>query len=189
MRVRRKISVKAYRAEGGADYGPALRPRADGRLVPWGGAAAIEVESRLDPGITDRARLIRGARRRDVLLDLEARRLISKRMRDAAEQFLEDCSIAAGASAGDVVGLPAVTGPRSGLPERQVAAIGRITQVRVLLGLNNGTVFWWVVFFNRSIHDYEREHKLRNGTGAALFRDALQALDEHYHRTTTRNRA
>jgi hypothetical protein len=72
-------------------------------LVEWGGAAMIEVGSRYDPDITDRQRLIRGARRRDVLLDLEARRVITKRMRDAAEQFLEDCSIAAGASAADEI--------------------------------------------------------------------------------------
>ena len=181
MPKRRTASVKTYRAEGGADYGPALRPRADGRLVAWGGAAAIELETRDDPSIVDRRRPVRGARRRDVLCDLQARRVITKRMRDAAEQFLDDCSIASGGSAGDEIGMPGVQGPRVGLPERQVRAITRINAVRLALGLNNGTVFWWVIFDNRSLGDYETSYRLRTGTASELLRAALTALDQHYH--------
>jgi hypothetical protein len=36
MRAKRKVTIKAYTAEGGADYGPALRPRTDGRLGRMG---------------------------------------------------------------------------------------------------------------------------------------------------------
>jgi hypothetical protein len=110
-------------------------------------------------------------------------------MRDAAEQFLDDCSIAAGSTAGDEVGMPCILGARSGLPERQVAAITRVNRVRHLLGFNNGTVFWWVVFENRSLNEYENVHRLRSGNATELLRQALDALDNHYHRTTERESA
>lgn len=140
----------------------------------------VEIESRDDPDLTDRRRIVRGARRRDALSDLEARKVISKRMRDAAEQFLEDCSIASGASGGDFPGMPSVPGPRSGLPERQVGAITRVNHVRHLLGMNSGTVFWWVVFQNGSLRAYEDAHHMRNGAATKMLKAALDALDAHY---------
>ncbi len=141
----------------------------------------MAIEYRNDPSVSDRRRVVRGARRRDVMQDLLARKVITKRMADAAERFLTDCSIASGSSAGDLIGMPTVLGTRSGLPERQVRAIARINAVRLQLGLNSGTVFWWVVFRNAPLDAYEARHHLRNGTASEMLRDALTALDEHYH--------
>lgn len=181
MRKRRKSHDLAVAPDGGADFGPALRLSRDGRLRPWGGAAQVVLETREDPSKPEQRQVVRGTRRRDALFDLEARRVITKRMFDAGEQFLEDCSIASGGSAGDAIGMPSVTGPRTGLPERQVNAITRINEVRHLLGLNEGTVFWWVLFSNGALNDYEKRHHLRNGTASGMLCNALDALDDHYN--------
>jgi hypothetical protein len=181
MPRRRKPSVPSYKVEGGVDYGPSLRLSRDGRMKSFGGAAEIAVGYRDDPSVTDHRQIVRGARRRDVLNDLEARHVITKRMRDAAERFLEDCSIACGSSGFDELGMPSVSGPRSGLPERQVKAITRINVVRHLLGLNSGNVLWWVVFENNSVDAWEKRFRQRHGTGSDLLRRGLDALDEHYN--------
>lgn len=188
-RKRKGSSVPSYKVEGGNDYGPSLRLAKDGRMKSFGGAAAIEVVNRDDPSVTDRRHIVRGARRRDVLVDLEARRVITKRMLHAAEQYLDDCSIASGSTASDEVGMPSVLGPRTGLPERQVKAITRINEVRHLLGLNSGTVFWWVVFNNGSLAAYETAHKLRSGSSTDMLRGGLDALDRYYNHGTARNYA
>ncbi len=182
MMRKRKTAITAH---GGADFGPALRPRSDGRLTSWGSAATVEVEDRDDPDFTERKRLVRGARRRDALLDLQARRIISKRMRDAAEQFLDDCSVASGSSAGDDLGLRGLLSCR-GLPERQVAAITRVRLVRQLLSGHSGGVFWWVIFENGSLTAYESAHKMRSGSATTMLKCALQTLDEHYHGASVR---
>jgi hypothetical protein len=176
----RKRKVKGIAVEGGSDYGPSLRLGRDGRLRPWGGASDVVVETRDDPAITTRRTFVRGTRRRNGLAELVSRKTITKRMQDVAEQFLDDCSIAIGASACGITGLPAVHGSYSGFPERQLNAITRVNRIRHLLGLNNGTIFWWVVFDNRGIRDWETLHKAQPGTGSVMLRDALNALDAHY---------
>lgn len=186
MARRRHSNVATFKAEAGADLGPSLRLRADGRYVHWGGAARVEIETRDDPEVVDRRRAVRGARRRDALADLVARRVITKRMSDAAEQFLEDCSIASGGTSADSVGMPSVAGPSAGLPERQLNAIIRIRAVRRLFNLEPGTIFYWCVFENRALGDFEAQHRLRNGFAAGLLREVLDALDDHYHRNTAR---
>jgi hypothetical protein len=174
-------STPSYKAEAGADFGPGLRLDRAGRLVSWGGAALVEVENRDDPDISSRRRIVRGARRSDTLAQLEQRKVITKRMRDAAERFLDDCSIASGGAASYSVGMPRGSGVRAGLPERQVKAITRINQVRHLLGLNSRTVFWAVVFENVSLRDFEVSQRIRNGTAQEMLRAAMTALDNHYH--------
>lgn len=185
MRLRKRDRRTGTRggllAEQGADYGPSLRAGKDGRLRTWGGAVVVELESRDDPEVVDHRRVVRGARRRDVLADLEARSVITKRHVDAAAQFLDDCSIASGASACGITGMPAVHGMRAGLPERQVEAITRINRVRLLLGLNAGTVFWWVIFQGGGVREWELQHRVQTGQGSAMLRTALDALDNHYH--------
>lgn len=176
----RKRQPKGIAAEGGADFGPSLRKGRDGRLRTWGGAVEIEVESRDDPTVVDHRQIVRGARRRNGLAELVSRRTITKRMLDAAEQFLDDCSIASGASASGITGLPAVHGSYNGFPDRQLNAIRRVNTVRLLLGLNSTTVFWWVVFDNRGIREWEERHKEQAGVGSELLRSALEALDAHY---------
>jgi hypothetical protein len=174
-------STPSYKAEAGADFGPGLRLDRAGRLVAWGGAALVEVENRDDPDISSRRRIVRGARRSDTLAQLEQRKVITKRMRDAAERFLDDCSIASGGTASDTVGMPSGPATRAGLPERQVNAITRINRVRRLLGLNTGTVFWAIVFENICLRDFEVKHRMRNGTAQEMLQQALTALDDHYH--------
>lgn len=176
----RKLRTKGFKAEGGADFGPSLRKSKDGRLRPWGGAVELEVGNRDDPSVIDHRQIVRGARRRNGLAELVSRRTITKRMLDAAEQFLDDCSEASGASASGITGLPAVHGSYNGFPERQLKAIARVSTVRLLLGLNSGTVFWWVVFDNGGIRAWETLHKVQPGVGSDLLRAALEALDAHY---------
>jgi hypothetical protein len=174
---------------GEADYGPGLHRAKSGRLTNWGGAAQVEVEYRDDPSVTDHRRPVRGSRRRHALFELLQHRVISKTMFDAAQQFLDDCSIASGGSSADIGGMPYVSGPRTGLPERQVNAITRINEVRHLLGLNDGTIFWWVVFNNGALDAYEARHRLRKGTAADLLRKGLDALEQHYRRGDLRESA
>jgi len=177
---KRKATVRTFRADGGADYGPSLRRAKDGRLVAWGGAAQIDVVSRDDPAAGERRRLVRGARRRDALADLFERGVITKRMRDAAEQFLEDLSIASGSRSGDLLSMPTISGPRSGLPERQVAAIVRVNTVIRVLGFGRGSIVWHVVFDNAPLHAFETRHRLRSGRATELLRASLDTLDGHY---------
>ena len=179
MKLRKRQS-KGFAAEGGADFGPSVRKSRDGRLRSWGGAVAIEIENRDDPSVIDHRQIVRGARRRNGLAELVSRNTITKRMLDAAEQFLDDCSIASGASACGITGLPAVHGSYNGFPDRQLNAIGRVTQVRLMLGLNSGTIFWWVVFDNKGIREWETLHKVQPGEGSDLLRSALDTLDAHY---------
>jgi hypothetical protein len=182
---KRKRGTPGVVAEAGADYGPSLRKGRDGRFRPWGGAVVLDIESRDDPD--NLHAIVRGARRRDGLAELCTRRVITKRHVDAAEQFLDDCSLATGASACGITGMPSVHGARAGLPERQVAAITRINAVRLLLGLHSGTVFWWVVFGNGTVRDWEAAHKMRQGgAGTEMLRAALDALDAHYHGRSAR---
>lgn len=189
--MRRRRGSPGLVAEGGVDYGPSVRLGRDGRYRPWGGAVAIEIESRDDPSVTDHRQIVRGSRRRNTLAHLLALKIITKRHMDAAEQFLDDCSIASGASGcGNLTGMPSLSGPRAGLPERQVEAITRINAVRLLLGLNSGTVFWWVVFNQGGVQDWEIANKMRKGgVGTDLLRTALDALDEHYHGRTAKRHA
>jgi hypothetical protein len=186
---KRRSGVPSVRPEPGSDFGPSLRTAHGGRLVAWGGAATIDLEYRADPAIPEYHKTVRGARRRDVLADLLARHVITKPMRDAAEQFLSDCSIAAGGSSGDLTGMPSHATPRAGLPERQLNAISRINRVRALLGLHDRTVFWHVVFHNLSLNDFENRNHLRSGAATTLLIAALNALDAHYSPPTRRKRA
>src|SRR4051812_27706317 len=80
------------------DYGPEVAHLQDGRLRVIGGAARILIEDRVDPTISDRQQLVRGARRATTLHELKARGVITKFQADAAETFLDDVSLATGSS-------------------------------------------------------------------------------------------
>jgi hypothetical protein len=160
------------------DPGPSLRQQRDGTLEGHG-PGRVELIDVLDTkgNVTGR-----GARRRNVLNDLLARGVIAKRQHDAATRFLDDCSLASGGGlVANFLAMPSASGPRSGLAEVQTAAITRVRQIFHLLGLNNGTVFWWVVFDDKRLDDYDALHKIRKGTASTMFKLALTALDEHYH--------
>lgn len=126
--------------------------------------------------------MVRGARRRNVLQDLRDRDVINKNQIDAAHQFLDDCSLAAGGSArfGPLLGGGA-PGPRAGFPELQSAAVRRVSLAREAARITAGSVFWHVVFQNASLAEYEALHHLRHGTATEMLRDVLDALDQHYH--------
>lgn len=159
------------------DPGPSVRQRTDGTLISRGPGAVELID------VTDAKGTVtgRGARRKNVLNDLLAHSVITKRQYDAADRFLGDCSLASGGGlVANVLAMPASPGPRSGLPEAQTAAITRVRQVFHLLGLNSGTVFWWVVFDDRRLGDYDAAHRQREGTASTMLKAALTALDEHY---------
>jgi hypothetical protein len=187
---RQRFAQHAAAAEPVIDYGPAFK-RNRGRPIAWAGAALVDIETRDDPAITDRRSTIQGARRRHILHELKARAVIDKRMFDAAQAFLDDCSLAVGSSpCGDLgMTIRKSPGPSAGLPERQLCALNRVRDIIVLLDLHTGTVFWWVVFDNGSLADYEQAHKgMPCGKGAAgeALRASLAALDAHYHRGMSR---
>lgn len=187
---RKRDRSRGILAEASVDYGPSFRLNKAGKLVTWGGAATVDVASRDDPTDPARPRTVRGAKRRHALFELHQHRVIDAAMFHAAQDFLDDCSIACGTgSSGEIGGFGGTAGPRSGLPERQTNAITRINEVRNVLGLNEGTIFWHVVFDNGSIRDYEIRHRLQFGTATQMLRDALNALDRHYHRRVIRNNA
>ena len=160
------------------DPGPSMRQRTDGTLISRGPGAVVLVDVKDDKGAVTG----RGARRRNVLDDLLAHSAINKRQHDAANRFLDDCSMAnGGGMVANLMATPSGSGPRSGLPESQTAAIARVRQVVNLLGLNTGTVFYWVVFEDRRLCDYDQAHRIRQGTASKMFKAALDGLDEHYH--------
>jgi hypothetical protein len=164
------------------DPGPSMRQRSDGTLISRGPGAVQLID------VTDAKGNVvgRGARRRNVLTDLFAHGVISKRQHDAANRFLDDCSLASGGGlVANFLAMPTSPGPRSGLPETQTMAITRVRQVFHLLGLNSGTVFWWVIFGDRRLGDYDAAHKVQNGTASRMFKDALTALDENYNGKAT----
>lgn len=175
-----------FRQESGRDYGPSVS-QVDGRMVSWGGAGSVFVETRDDPTVIDRVRPVRGARRRNALLDLHARKIISRRQYNAAENFLDDCSLAQGGRVGDPVYAPPSYDPAAaGVSEVQFLAMERIRRVQMLLGLDDQSAFWWVVFGNGALGDYERLHRMRNGTASEQLSRSLNELDEFYYARTIR---
>jgi hypothetical protein len=174
------------------DPGPSMRQRSDGTLVSHGpGKVELEYRPDIDRAPDSKANrpVVRGARRRNVLTDLFAHGVISKCQHDAANRFLDDCSLASGGGlVANFLAMPTSPGPRSGLPETQTTAITRVRQAFHLLGLNSGTVFWWVVFNDRRLGEYDTAHKQREGTAARMFKDALTALDEHFNGKSDRGR-
>lgn len=182
MRKKRTSSTKPQHVVDANDYGPSVRTGKGGRLSYWGGAAEIVVDTVDDTTVAGRPQTIRRARRRNVMFDLMQRGIIERRHYAASEQFLDDCSIASGGSAGDsIAGMPVASGPRQGLPERQIMAVTRVNVVRHLLGLNDGVVFWWIVFSNGGLGDYEIRYRLPRGQAKGMLVNALDALDAHYH--------
>lgn len=146
----------------------------------WGGAGDVVVEDRPDPLITDRHQTVSGARRRSAIRDLWRRDVIVNRQHHAAMRFLDDCSRASGG--GLVANLFAARGgqPRSALPHSQMVAIGNVRRIFHLLGLNDGTVLWRVLFQDWSLDRFDEANKVRHGTGARLLKAALTALADHY---------
>lgn len=163
------------------DLGPSLSRDAKGRVRRWGGAADVVIETRTDPDHPNRAP-IRAARRRDALSDLLARGSINKRQADAGNRFLDDLCVAAGSSQAGFLGLPGAGVRRDTLPEKQVRAITRVHAVRNRMGLNDRTVFWWVVMDNRGVREWEDRFGQR-GQGMAMLGDALDDLDDFYNRS------
>lgn len=169
------------------DLGPSIRQRSDGRLVSRGpGAVTLEDRPDLDraPDRSGNRPIVRGARRWCVLNDLAAGERITKRQHDAANRFLDDLCTAVGGSTSSIAGLlmgGVSGGEREHLSERQRRAIRAVSRVRLMLGLNADTVFWWVIIGNRPAADYETQHRLEHGLGLRWLRIALDALDLHYN--------
>ncbi len=173
------------RIEPAVDYGPTIQRHADGRTRMSAGAAAVEIEDRIyhDPE-TGREISVRGARRRDTLRELYNAGRVPKYLYDACERFLEDCSIASGGSGPCMeFGVRVPAGPRSTFPERQVLAISRVSTVCNRLGINSGTITWWVVFGNGGVREYEDRWRMRHGTGMPLLLGGLEVIDGFYNGT------
>lgn len=173
MAKRRANVAPAY-----IDLGPGLVRDGKGRPRPWGGAADVEVVERVDPDHPNRA-AVKGARRRNAIASLLAAASITKAQADAADRFLDDLSIAQGSSQAGFLGIPAA-GSRADYPDRQLAAIRRVYAIRGALGLNDGTVLWWVVLGNRSVRAWEDRFGHRHGHGLVLLCDALDGLADWY---------
>jgi len=167
-----------------SDLGPSVMQRkGDGTLVSRG-PGAVDLEDRADAkgNITGR-----GARRRDVLRSLHTGGTINKRMFDAAQQFIDDCSVASGGGlVANLLAIPMSSGPRSGWPDAQVDALTRVHKIRNHLGFNDGTVFWRVLFVNKSLADCDAEDKFEHGSSARSLKVALTALDIWYERNRGR---
>lgn len=112
---------------------------------------------------------------------LLSREAITKRQFDAAERFLDDMSRAAGGSPASFLSAGGGGyGSREGVTDVQSRAIRAVNRVRLMLGLSPETVTWWVVLDNKAPSEFDRAHRLRNGTGVVWLRSALDALDGHY---------
>lgn len=175
-----------------ADYGPSVRRDRDGKLVSSGPGAVI-MEDREDISVTlnreARRPVVRGARRWSTIDALLKDGVLDKYQRAAANRFLDDCSRAQGGSQASflaivVSGGSSLTGPS----DDQQKALRAIMRVRLMLGLNPDTVFWWVVLENRTPSDFEERFGLKHGTGAKWLKAALTALDEHYYGSSSRSR-
>lgn len=170
-----------------SDFGPGLHVIRGGKLASWNGAAEIVVDDVDDTTVYGRPTKIRRARRRNAMFDLLQRGAVERRHYAASEQYLDDLSLAAGAASGaDLIGMPAASGPRTALPERQVAALSRTYQVRDLLGLTPNCVFWHIIINNGSLTDFDARHKLPRGQAKTMLLLSLDRLDEHYHRAPRR---
>jgi hypothetical protein len=150
------------------------------------GAAEIILETREDidkkPDYYGNRPVVRGARRSTSLGDMLARRVINKRQHDAATRFLDALSLATGGSGGSTLdGVRTAPGARTAMPERQLNAITEVRRVMNRLGLHSDTVFWWVVVGNKTPTLFDREFRIREGTGADWLRASLDQLDGLYH--------
>lgn len=161
------------------DLGPGLVRDGKGRPRPWGGAADVEVVDRIDPDHPQRAS-VKGARRRNAVAALLAAGSITKAHADAADRFLDDLSVATGSSYAGFVGMPGSGVRRDTMPDRQLRAIRRVYAIRHDLGLNDGTVFWWVVLDNGGIRAWEDRFRERHGDGLVMLKAALTALADWY---------
>jgi hypothetical protein len=168
-----------------SDFGPSVQRGKDGRMV-YSGAPEIILENREDidrnPDRHGNRPVVRGARRRTTLGEMLTRRVIDKRMHDAAVRFLDALSWATGGSGsclGD--GIRVAPGSRTAMPERQLRAITEVRRVMAQMGLNTDTVFWWVVVGNKTPTEFDRRFRIREGTGAEWLRASLEQLDELYH--------
>ncbi len=160
------------------DLGPGLVRDAKGRPRSWGGAADVEVADRLDPDHPHRAP-VKAARRRNAIAALLAAGSIDKPQASAADRFLDDLSLAQGSSQAGFLGIPA-SGSRKDYPEVQLAAIRRVYAIRARLGLNDGTVIWWVVLGNKSVREWEDRFGHTHGEGMTLLRAGLDGLADWY---------
>jgi hypothetical protein len=169
-----------------SDYGPSVFRRDDGRLATRG-PAKVDILARpdIDKPIDNAGNrpVVLGARRRSSLARLYKALSISKRQHDAANRLLDDLCRAQGGTAGFRMERVQCSGPREAFSERQRRAIRSVESVRVRLGLNSGTVIWWVVIDNKTPSDYDAAFKLRHGTSMAWLRAALDELDAHYFGT------
>jgi len=177
--MERELSKRqtAHRHQG-ADYGTGVVITATGHMRQ-SGAARVVIEDRPDPmpGVDRR---VRGARRFDVIAAMFGDGRLTKRQHDAAQQFRDDLCLAAGRSPGGYTGMPSATGRRDSYPPAQLDAITRVHQVRNLLGINDGTVFWWCVVRNETPKAWEVALRVQHGAGINLLGHSLDGLDMHY---------
>ncbi len=182
MKRRRRDTLPAL--ESLADLGTGFERRG-GRVIVRDELAAGQGVALADvPDIdrTDKRATVRVARTWSVLDDLHANGDLTKRQFDAANRFLDDLSRATGGTSCSWALMLAGRGNYEGLSEMQRRAIRAVQRVRLMLGLNRDTVFWWVVLDNRTPSDFENEYRLgHHGIGLQWLRLALDAVDEHYN--------
>lgn len=176
-----------------SDYGASIGRDRDGRLVSSGPAQVmLEDAEDIDYELNKNARrpLVRRARRWCVLRGMlktgkDGALLdgsITVRQYDAANRFLGDCSRAQGGSQASFLNL-VVSGSagRDAFTEDQRIAMRKVMEVRHLLGLNSGTIFWWVVLENKSPREYAAWKKIRWSTAYTMLKDSLSAVDAYYY--------
>lgn len=161
------------------DLGPAFTRDGKGRPRALPGAADVELVERVDPDHPQRAP-VKAAQRRDVLAAMVRGGSIAKALGDAASRFLDDLSLATGSSHAGFAGMPGSGVRRDTMPDRQLRAIRRVYSIRSDLGLNDGTVFWWVVLDNQTVRAWEDRFRTRHGDGMRLLRAALEGLADWY---------
>jgi hypothetical protein len=168
-----------------SDFGPCVLRGKDGTMT-YVGAPEIILENREDidraPDRRGNRPVVRGARRSTSLGQMLARKVVTKRQHDAAVRFLDALSLATGGSGstlGD--GIRVAPGARTAMPERQLNAITEVRRVMTHLGINSDTVLWWVVVGNKTPTAFDRQFRIREGTGADWLRASLEQLDALYH--------
>ena len=140
------------------------------------------VELRPDP--QQPAARVQGARRASTILRLAASGSISPPMFRAALRFVDDLSLAAGATRRSAIPLCRASGAATA-PEPPMACVLALARVRAaqraLWAAGNGyNVFWRVVIEDRSLTAVAAHYHCRDDIASELLRTALTALGRHY---------
>lgn len=163
-----------------APTGPARAPAAP---PPDLGPSPHRVVVELRPDPQQPAARVQGARRASTILRLAASGSISPPMFRAALRFVDDLSLASGATRRSAIPLCRASGAATA-PEPPMACVLALARVRAasdaLKASNGHAVFWWVVVDDRTLAAFAARHHCRDDTASDLLRTALTALGQHY---------